>query len=166
MEQIFASLGIAPIQILINLIGFLALFLLLRKFLFAPVGNVLQEREVRIAGDRDAAAASRAEMERRTAELDRRLANIEAEVRDRMQAAERDAQKAREQMLGEARAERDRLVEAGVAELHREREKMLVEIRDLVADLATGAAAKIIERELDVTAHRALIDDLVEHGIR
>lgn len=166
MNEIFASLGIAPIQIVINAVGFLVLLFLLNKFLFGPVGTILEQRRERIVSDRAEAERFRSEMERRNRELEQRLGNIEAEVRDRMQRAEREAQTFREQQLEEARRERERIVEAGIAELRREREKMLVEIRDLVADLATVAASKIIETELDLDAHRKMVDDIVEHGVQ
>ncbi len=160
------SLGIALPQILINIVGFLLLFGLLSKFLYQPIQNVLEERRQRVHQDLEAAARHRLDMEQRQRELEERLSQIESEVRDRMQAAEREAQQVRAQMLAEATGERERVVEAGLAELRREREKAMVEIRDLVADLAITAAAKIIEQELDLEAHRAMIDDIVEHGVQ
>ena len=160
------TLGIHPSQLLINIVSFLILFFLLKKVLFAPITGVLEDRAERIKADRDEAMRLRDEAAASQAMLDQRLGNIEAEARDRMQAAERDARAVREQLLEEARAERDKVVQAGIGELRREREKLLTELRDLVADLSMAAAAKIIERELDTDAHRALIDDIVEHGVK
>lgn len=166
MNEIFASLGIHPVQILMNMVGFAVLFWLLRKFLFAPIGNMLEARNLQIQNDLEQAEQHRRQMAAAQGELEQRLANIETEVRNRIQAAEREAQRLREQLLAEAREERERIVEAGVAELRREREKALVEIRNLVADLSMLAAGKIVEAQLDVEAHRAMIDDIVEHGVR
>ncbi len=166
MSEVLASLGIVPVQILLNIVGFLVLLALLRKFMFGPISTMLTARREQIAHDRQEAARLRAESEGRLAELSSRLDNIEAEVRDRMQAAEREAQAVREELLTEARADREKILDSGLAELRREREKLLVEIRDMVADLAIVAAGKIVEAELDVDAHRAMIDDIVEHGVR
>lgn len=160
------TLGIHPSQLVINIISFLVLFFLLKKVLFAPINGVLEDRAERIKADRDEAERLRDAAAASGAQLEQRLTNIEAEARDRIQAAERDARAVREQLLEEARAERDKVVQAGIAELRREREKLLVEVRDLVADLSMSAAAKIVERELDINAHRALIDDIVEHGVK
>lgn len=164
--NILESLGISAPVILINIIAFLVLYALLRKVLYTPIGSVLEQRRERIARDRDEAAALRAEMTSKNAALEQRLAGLEAEVRDRMQAAEREATKVREEMLAAARTEREKIVAAGSAELAREREKLLVELRNVVADLAMSAAGKIVERELDLDAHRAMIDDIVEHGVK
>jgi F-type H+-transporting ATPase subunit b len=164
--EVLQTLGIIPIQIGINIVAFGVLYWLLSKFLFRPIGNALEERAERVKADRDEAAKLRDDMRSQSAELEKRLANIETEARDRIQAAEHEARGLRETMLAEARGEREHVVAAGVAELRREREKLLVEIRDLIADLATAAAGRIIERELDVEAHRAMIDDIVEHGVR
>lgn len=164
--EVFESLGIAAPQILIQIIGFALLFWLLSKFLYAPIVSMLEQRRAQILKDQEEAAEHRRTMEARSGELERRLSQIEAEVRDRMQAAERDAQKTREELLSQARTERDKIIDAGIAELRREREKALVEIRNLVADLAVTAAGKIIEEELDLDAHRAMVDDIVEHGVQ
>lgn len=166
MKELFDSLGIAPPQILIHIVGFAILVAFLKKVLYQPIGKILAQRQDTIRRDRHDAAQFRDEMKRRSGELEERLAHLETEVRDRIQAAEREAQRVREELLDQARGERDRIVEAGLAELRREREKALVEIRNLVADLAIKAAGNIIERELDLTAHRAMIDDIVEHGVR
>lgn len=164
--SVLESLGITLPQIIIQMIGFLILLWLLSKFLYKPVLSMLELRREQIRTDREEAERHRVEMERRSAELETRLSQLETEVRDRMQAAEREAARLREEMLTAARQERERLVEAGVAELRREREKALVEIRNMVADLAILAAGKVIEEELDLDAHRAMIDDIVEHGVQ
>ena len=159
-------LGFHPSQLIIQIVAFACLYFLLKKVLYGAIVRVLDERAQRIGADRDEAAALRAAAATTQAELEQRLGNIESEARDRMQVAEREARAAREQMLAEARAEREKLVAAGIADLRREREKLLTELRDLVADLSMAAAAKIVERELDVNAHRALIDDIVDHGVK
>jgi F-type H+-transporting ATPase subunit b len=160
------SLGIVPAQILINIIGFLVVYWLLRFLLYGPITRALEDRAGRIKTDRDEAARLREDMVARNATLEQRLAGIETEARDRIAAAEREARALREQLLAEARAERGQVVAAGLADLAKEREKLLTEVRDLVADLAVAAAAKIVERELDVEGHRALIDEIVEHHVR
>lgn len=164
--EVLKSLGIQPVQMVLNAVAFLLLLAFLRKFLFGPVGKILADRREQVLRDRQEAEQYRADMERRNAELEHRLSQIEAEVRDRMQVAEREARKLREEMLAEAREEREKVVAAGLSELRREREKALVEIRNLVADLSILAAGRIIEQELDLKAHRAMIDDIVEHGVR
>lgn len=164
--DVLKSLGIQPVQIVLHMVGFLLLLAFLRRFLYEPVGNILAQRRAQVLRDRAEAEQHRAEMERRATELEQRLNQIEGEVRDRMQAAEREARRLREEMLEAARAEREKVVQAGLNELRREREKALVEIRNLVADLSILAAGKIIEQELDLKAHRAMIDDIVEHGVR
>lgn len=163
--EVLTDLGLAGPAVLLHAVAFVLLYLVLRKVLFGPVGSLLEERRRQIVTDRQEAEALRADMERRSGELQRRLDNIEAEARDRMHAAEREARAAREQLVDEARSEQKRIIENGLSELRREREKALADIRNLVADLAIVAASKVIEREMDVEAHRAMIDDLVEHGV-
>jgi F-type H+-transporting ATPase subunit b len=146
---------------MVNVFGFLLLWLLLAKFLWKPANQFLGQRQQTIRNNLDEAERQRAEMQRMREDYEQRLAGIEQEHRDRIQAAQREAQAAREELLVEARAERDRIVASGVQEIHREKEKALVEIRDQVADLAILAAAQVVGHELDEPTHRSLIDEVI-----
>jgi F-type H+-transporting ATPase subunit b len=155
-------LNIKPPLLLVNIVGFVLLWMLLKKFLWKPAGEFLAQRQQTIQNTIDEAERQRAEMQRMREEYEQRLEEIEQEHRDRIQAAQREAHAARDELLAEARAERDRVVAAGVREIQREKEKALVEIRDQVADLAVLAAAQVIGRELDERTHRSLISGVIE----
>jgi len=159
---LLSQLYLKPRLLVIQILGFVLLWYLLQKFLYAPINTLLQEREQRIRQNDQRAEEHRQQMEQLRAEYEQRLAEIEREARDRIQVATREAQAARDEILAEARAERERIVAAGVDDIRREKEKALVEIRDQVAELALFAAGRVIERSLDEPAHRALIDEIVD----
>ena len=156
-----AQLNIKPPLLLVNAVGFLLLWGLLAKFLWKPASQFLAQRQQIIQNNLEEAERQRTEMQRIREEYERRLADIEQEHRDRIQAAQREAHAVRDELLAEARAERDRIVAAGVQEIQREKEKALVEIRDQIADLAILAAAQVIGRELDEPTHRSLIEGVI-----
>jgi F-type H+-transporting ATPase subunit b len=101
-------------------------------------------------------------MERMRDEYEQRITNIEAEARERIQVAVREAHVARDDLLAQARAQAEQMLERARLEVGHEKEKAMQEIRDLVADLATGAAARILNKELDAQSHRQLIDDVID----
>ena len=90
-----------------------------------------------------------------------RLAQIEDEARDKIQAAVREAQAAREALLAKAHADAQGIVERAQQELERERQIAMAEMRDQIARLSTAAASRIIRQTLDPAAHAGLIDEVI-----
>src|SRR5262249_28969159 len=143
-----ASLGISLKFIALSAIGFLLLFLILKKFAFGPIYGMLEQRQENIRGNLDEAQARRDEMVRLQHEYEERLAKIEDEARDKIQAAVRDAQTARDEILARAHADAEAIVQRGNEEVTRERERAMLEMRNQIADLAVSAAGKVIKQSL------------------
>ncbi len=161
MSELFKELGINPQVIASQIIGFLLLWWLLARFLFRPVMGLLQAREQDIKNTYDAADAERAKAEEFRADYEKRIQGIEAEARARIQAAVREAETAKDQIMSDARNRSDDILRRGQEQLDREREKTLAQLREEVVDISLGAAAKVIGESLDDQKHRALISDFV-----
>jgi F-type H+-transporting ATPase subunit b len=155
------QLGIDFQMVLVMAVGFVLLFLLLKKFAFGPIFNVLQARQDKIRGDLDEAEARRNEMLRLQRDYETRLAKIEEEARDKIQAAVKEAQAARDEIIAKAQSDREAIVARGQDELAREREKAMAEMRDQIANLATTGAERILKQQLNAQGHSALIDDVI-----
>lgn len=160
------NLAINGRDLLVQMGGFLLLFWLLSRYLFSPLSQVISEREHRIKEKMDEAERNSLEMQAMRDEYQRRIAAIETESRDRIQSAMKEALAAKDRLLEEARVEAEKLLERGREELVREQQKAMVETRDRIVDLAIHCAEKLIERNIDEKAHRAMIDDIIEHGVR
>lgn len=158
---IFEQLGIDPKLILVNIIGFILLLAILKKFLYGPITQILADRAEDVRSTYAAADAEKAKMEELRADYERRLADIEAEARQRIQEAIKEAQASKEHILNEARENADRIMQRGEQEIVREREKAVAEIRAQVVELTINAAGKLIEKSLDDTASRRLVDEFI-----
>ncbi|HID06779.1 MAG TPA: F0F1 ATP synthase subunit B [Armatimonadetes bacterium] len=145
--------------------SFLILLFLMSRFLFQPIRKLLEERQERVRRAVEDAEHEREEMLRLRHEYEERIAHIEEEARRRIQEAMQQAYNARDELLAQARAEAGRLLQRAREELEHEREKMLIEMRDLVADLAVAISEKIIERSLDARAHHELIYSIIEREL-
>ena len=148
--------------LLVQIGGFALLLLVFKRFLFGPVSHILESRKQEIASDYENAERDRSLAEDLRQDYDRRLAGIEVEARERIQAAIKEGQEHRDALLAEAREEAERLVRRGEEELEREHAKAMVELREEVVDLAISSARKLIERSLDDPTHRAMIKDFID----
>ena len=103
---------------------FLVLFIVLRVFAWKPIAEGLEKREGHIADNIAAAERQNKEARRLLGEHQKKLDQVQDEVREIMEEARRDARHTQEEILAKAREE-----------AQRERDRA---IRDI--DLATQAA--------------------------
>lgn len=155
------QLNINPAAIAVNIVGFLLLLFVLQKMVFRPIGTVLGERERDVNGRYDRLEADQRQMDALKTDYEQRLAGIEAEAREKIQSAIKDAQTARDQIVNEAAGRSREMIQRAEAEVAHEREQAMITFRQQVVDLAIGAATKVIGDGLDETRQRRLVDDFI-----
>lgn len=148
------------LTLIIQGLAFFATVLLVMKYGWPHIMAAIEDRQKKIAEGLAAAERARAELK----DADARVA---VEIRQaRQQAAEiiDRAQQQANQMLDQARedaiAELNRLKAAAQAEIASMAQRAREELRDDIARLAVQGAEKILQREIDPAAHRALLDQL------
>ena len=162
MDEILKSLGINLYAVLIQAISLVILVAILKKFAFAPILGLLDDRRLAVTRQMEQMDADRQAMEAARQDYQQRLTNIEAEARERIQAAVKEAQQLREQIITESRTQGEGLLKRAQEEIQREKQKALVELRTEVAELAVGAATKILGRAIDAQAQRDLIGSVIQ----
>jgi F-type H+-transporting ATPase subunit b len=128
------------------------------KYVWPPIVNALAERKAKIA--EGLAAAERGHQEKELGEQ-RALALIKdakAAAADIVAQAQKRATDIVEEAKEDARAEGDRVIAAARAEIDRETNRAREELRERVATLAVAAAEKILQKEIDVAAHKSIVD--------
>jgi F-type H+-transporting ATPase subunit b len=155
-------LDIHPAAVFTQAIAFIILVLVLQKLAFRPLGTVIANRQHEIQETLDQIASDRKAMEVTRSDYELRLANIEAEAREHITGAMRQAQEEGAAVLTKAREEASAFRERALADIDQERKKALAQIRGEMADLAVIAASKILQREINPAVHRELITDFID----
>lgn len=145
-----------------SIAGFILLYVLLARYLFRPVLEILDARDREIKSKYDSAQSELARAEELRAEYQSSLDGVEAEARALIQKAVQEAQEAKDFILGEARARAAETMERGHEQLEREKEKALAQLREEVVGISIAAAGKVIEQSLDEDLHRKLVNDFIE----
>jgi F-type H+-transporting ATPase subunit b len=142
-----------------TIVVFLVLLLVLKRAAWKPMLEGLQRREENIRAALEDAKRARDEAQRVRQELQTEMNHAAEKVRDLMDNARRDAERANEEMIAKARneiqGERDRLRR----EIDLARDHALQEISNRVAQLATLVSAKAIRRQLSLDDHRRMVDE-------
>jgi len=164
MGDIANTLNIDVSAIVINIIGFVLLIFIANSMVFKPIGRVIDERKQDIDQTYDTLDTDRRQMDELRQDYERRLAEIEAQAREKIQSAIKDAQAARDQILSEATDRSRELVARAEREAERERQEAMVTLRRQIVDLALGATAKVIGDGMDENRQRQLIDNFITSG--
>jgi F-type H+-transporting ATPase subunit b len=131
-------------------------------YVWTPIVKALNDRKARIAEGLAAAERGHQEKalgEQRALELMKDAKSQAAEI---LSQAQRRAGEIIEGAKNDARAEGQRLVTAAQAEIERETNRAREELREKVANLAVVAAEKILKKEIDVEAHRGLVESFAK----
>jgi F-type H+-transporting ATPase subunit b len=154
-------------SMIIQLVVFLILFLLLRKYAFGPLMRVMNERANYIENQITTAEKNREEATRLADEHRSNVANAKKEASELLENARRNGEKQAADIIAAADAEARRLKEEAAAEINREKEKAIAELREQVGAMSVALAGKIISKELNAEAHKALFEEAVkEMGVR
>lgn len=155
------QLGITPALLITQIVGFLILLFLLNRFMFKPIFGILDQRQADIKATYDQLEADRARMEETRRQYEQRLANIEAEAREKIQAAVQEAQGLRDNLVADARQQAETIVSQGRNDSERERQAAFLEMRGQIVAIAMAAAGKVVGENLNDARQTKMVDDFI-----
>ena len=156
-----AALGLNFNYLLSYIVNFFILYFLLKKFVFPAISQMLEDRKKRIAEGLTAADAARREAEEERKQLMAQLEAERAEAQQRVAAASAQAEKVREEILAEARREAEQIRTNAVLEAEAEKQRILAEANKQIAELAMLAAERVVRESLDEQTQHKIIDDFL-----
>lgn len=152
------ALLVRPFWVLVSIANFLVLLYVLRRVLWGPVLKMLEERARRVREGLEMVAAAKRERTEMKAEVERLLTEARREAAAISERATKAAELAAADIRAQAKAEGDRLRERAKADAEQLHQQALSQLRAEVASLAVLAASRILGKEVDANAHRALIE--------
>ena len=144
-----------------ELIAFTVFVLFCMKFVWPPLIGAIEERQKKIADGLAASDRAEKDLELAQEKATAQLKEAKAQAAEIIEAAKKREAKLIEEAAEKARAEKEKILAAGHAEIESERNQVTAELRQQVAVLAIAGAEKILERSIDAAAHSDIIDKLV-----
>lgn len=148
--------------VLYTAIAFGIVLFLLAKYAWKPIAASMEEREQKIEGSLRQAELALAEARQIQADNERARREAEQEAQRILREARETAERARTEEIGKTREQIRLLQQQAQAEIEREKQGALDELRSEVADLAIQAAAKILHENLDAQRQRKLVDQFID----
>lgn len=162
MEKILTDFGVQPVYLAAQVINFIILLLILKRFLYKPILKVLDERK-QIA----AKSLSQAEL------IEEKLQLIENESARKLQEVTKQAQRildnaseAADKIISDAhikaKADVDQIMEKGRLSLAAERERVKKEMTEELSGLVLMGIEKVSGKIIDQPDHLKLLDQTLD----
>jgi len=159
-----SELGISLPTLLTQVVTFIILLVVLRFVAYKPIMRMLDERSRRIKESLDQAESIKAQSARSEEEVRKQLEQASREGQERIARAVKAGEDVKQKAQEDAKKEAETLVNRARAEIQRERDDAISEVRREFAELTVLAAGKVIEKSLDKEEHRELIEKVLEES--
>ena len=146
----------------VQIFNFLALFFLLRKFLWKRFLVILDERREKIAKEFKTIEDTKSEISRLQNEYQEKLNQIEEISRQHLQKAVQDGQRIADELSQQARIQAQRILNSAQEEIQFEIKKAKEELKVAVVDLTMRATEGMIREKLNPKTDQKLVEDLLK----
>ncbi|MGL4605995.1 MAG: F0F1 ATP synthase subunit B [Eubacteriaceae bacterium] len=148
--------------LLATVVNFIIFFLLLKKFFYQKVKDIITKRQEDVTAEIAEAADKKAAAGQLKLEYEKLLTDIKVKEREIIRDANAEAQAQRAEIVEKARTEAKAIVDKAMAEIELEKEKAMNEVKGNIVDLSLFAAEKIIHKSMDQKQHEAMILDFID----
>ena len=155
------GLGVNLPTLLAQIVNFTILLGLLYLVAYKPIMRLLDERSDKIKQSMEQTETIKEQAEQAEAETRKQIEAARKEGQEVIARAVKAGSEVRQKTQQQAKEEAGSLLNRARAEIQRERDEAITELRKDFADLTIMAAGKIIDRSLDKQAHRELIDKVL-----
>jgi F-type H+-transporting ATPase subunit b len=140
---------------------FLIVLLVLWRFAWGPISKALDDRERHIGDNIAAAERQNQEARRLLAEYHKKLESSQAEVREILEEARRDARHTQDEILAKAREDAQRERDRAIRDIDLATQAALKTLGEKSVDLAVELAGKIVASKLSPDDHARMVKEAV-----
>jgi F-type H+-transporting ATPase subunit b len=150
--------------LLMNLVTLLVLYLILKKIFFDKIHEVILNREQNIEDRFNNADHVKKQADELLITYKEQLEGIEAKSREIIKESKQRADTRAEEIVADAEHKVSDMIKQAEKDIEAGKLRAVDEMREQIAALAILAAEKILEKELDIKSHAALIDNVISQA--
>jgi F-type H+-transporting ATPase subunit b len=154
-----ALIKVTPGLMIWTIIAFLITLFVLRRYAFAPVQKMIDDRRERIRTAIEEADTARDEARKLLEEHKELMAQARTEAEEILGEARRIGEAQRERVREEADADRQRRLDETQRQIEQATHQAIGQIREEVGRLSALAAEKIVRKSIDEGDQQRLIDE-------
>ncbi len=137
--------------------------LLIKKFLFKPIRNIIAKRKELADAEIKDATKAKEEAEAVKAEYEQNMKEAKDKASEILTSAQKTANAQSEEIIKNAEEQAVQIKAKAEKDIALEKRKAVNEIKDEIGGMAMEIAGKVIEREISAEDHEKLIDEFIEN---
>ena len=162
MDKFEAFIGVDFWTALFTLLNFLALFFVLKHFLYGPVMKMIHGRQKEIEDKFAQADDAEAKAKAMETEYQEKLTAASETGEQIVRDAVARGQRREEEILRQANADASAIMDKASADIAMEKKKAINDAKDEISDIAMSIAEKVVARELNASDHEKLVDGFID----
>ncbi len=161
MEGFESFIGVDFWTALFILLNTVALFLVLKHFLFKPVKKMIDDRQQEIDGLYKDAETAKADADAMQAEYRQKLSAAQQTSERLVKEAVARGQSREEEIIRKANQEASAILDKAAADIAMEKKKAVNDAKDEISGIAMAVAGKVVGRQLNDADQADLIDHFI-----
>ena len=149
-------------EMVTQLLGFLIVFFILKKFAFASILGIIDQRRKTVEDEFSGLERKKKELEGLEKEYRARLEHIDREARERIQEASKIGMELAKDIQDKARQDTQKLFERSKAEIEQDIVKARLGMRDEIVEISSLMTEKILREKLDAREHEKMVDKFIK----
>ena len=150
--------------ILIQIIAFLVMLWIMKRYGWQPILDTLEARRKKIQEGFDSIAAQKEEVKQLAIQYEEKLKGIEADARKKIQEAVAEGYKISIEIQEDAQANAKELLKKAKLELEGEVANAKNQLKNDLVNLVVNTTEKILQENLDASSQKKLIGKFVEEA--
>ncbi|MBM3909867.1 MAG: ATP synthase F0 subunit B [Firmicutes bacterium] len=155
--------GIWPF--IMQLLSTLVMLVIVKRFLYQPIKNILVQRSVFVKKTLDEAIAREKQAQALKLSLEAETKKVQLSLKTLRQEALEEIESTKAQLLSEAQIQANRLKEKAALEISQAKSQALLDIEREIVGVALDASKKVLQRELTKQDNEKIIEDFIK-GLR
>lgn len=161
--ELFEKLGIDWKLLIAQIVNFLILLFVLKRFAYQPILKILNERKNKIEKGLEDAENSR----KKLIEIIQKEKDILKKAREEAQMiiikAEETAKRTEIEIISEAKMQAEKIIIEAKEKIEEEKKKMIIEAKKEVANLVFLAVEKVIAEKMNNSKDKEMIEKLLKN---
>ena len=159
-----AAGGVEWGTVIVQVLTFIVLLALLKKFAWGPLKDVMDKRERDINRDIDDAEQAKLNAQKLEEENKQKLKETQEEVQKILEDAKVQARQQQEQIIHEANVRANGMIETAQSEINSQKERAIADINNQVSELSVLIASKVLRKEISEQDQKALVDKYLKEA--
>jgi len=162
MDEFLAFVTIDVWTMLFTWGNLIILFLLMKKFLFKPVNNLLERRQKEAAQMLESAEKDMKEADELKAQYKEKIDDAKKEAGEMIKEASRKAALKEEEIIKDANEKASKIIERANKQISLEKESAFAELKEDISSISVMLASKVLEKDISEEDHKEIIGKFID----